>query len=567
MNDDFRKLPPEALSAVPFNIPQSSSFELENGLRAVVIEDRRFPTINIRMGFRFGDIDDPKGGTGVNSAMSSMLTEGTENYSSRELAEKIDSLGGSLSVGSGFDNTVLRASMLAPHFPEMVGLIAEVLLRPTFPEKELELYKQNAIEGLKYQRSQPDFLADEMVAATVYGDHPYGINSPSESEFEALKREQLVESWRCGLIPNSAVVVAVGDISADELRVKLEEHFSAWEKGNEPLREFAELPVYERRSLKIVDRPGSTQANIVLSNIAIERTNPDYFDFLLMNQVLGAGASSRMFMNLREEKGYTYGAYSRIYARRHAGAFESTSEVRSAVTGESLKEFFFELNRIRDEVVGEDELNDAKNFLAGVFPIRAETQGGLIGLVVGQQLQGLPDDYLETYRDKVRAVTPEDVQRVARKYIHPERISVVIVGDADDILEQVKSFADDISIYDALGNEKELSNYQDSNGSEPVDISGEWSVLVDAQGQELPVTIEIRQSGTEITGKMQSMLGDGAIESGVVTGAKFSATVLSDFQGQEVALNMKGSMEGDSISGTLTIPMMPEPLIFKGTKK
>ncbi|NNE65508.1 MAG: insulinase family protein [Pyrinomonadaceae bacterium] len=567
MNEDFRKSPPEALSAVPFNIPQTVAFELENGLKAVVIEDRRFPTINIRVGFRFGDIDDPNDGTGVNSAMSSMLTEGTEHYSSRELAEKIDSLGGSLSVGSGFDNTVLRASMLSPHFSKMVGLMSEVLLRPTFPKKELELYKQNAIEGLKYQRSQPDFLADEMVAATVYGDHPYGTNSPSESQFGALKQDQLVDSWRRGLVPNNALVVAVGDVSADELRAKLEEHFAGWKKGKEPEREFADIPVYERRLMKIVDRPGSTQANIVLSNIAIERTSPDYFDFLLMNQVLGAGASSRLFMNLREEKGYTYGAYSRIYARRHAGAFEATSEVRSAVTGESLKEFFFELNRIRDDVVGEDELNDAKNFLAGVFPIRAETQGGLIGLVVSQLLQGLPEDYLETYRDRVRAVTAEDVQRVARKYIHPEKVSVVIVGDAEDILDQVKSFADEISVYDAFGNEKDFSGDQDANVSEPVDISGEWSVLVDAQGQELPVTIQFKQTGTEITGKMQSMLGDGAIESGVVTGAKFSATVLSDFQGQELALRMKGSKEGDSITGTLTVPMMPEPLSFTGTKK
>ena len=173
-----------------------------------------------------------------------------------------------------------------------------------------------------------------------------------------------------------------------------------------------------------------------------------------MNQVLGAGASSRVFMNLREEKGYTYGAYTRIDAKKQAGDFEATAEVRTSVTGDSLKEFFYELNRIRDEKVRPEELADAKSFLTGVFPIRAETQDGLAGLVANQVMYGLPDDYLQTYRENIDAVTLEDVQRVANAYIHPERLAMVIVGDADAILPQAKEYAEDIEVFDAEGKKK-----------------------------------------------------------------------------------------------------------------
>ncbi len=567
MNEEFRKTAPEALPAIPFNIPHAESFSLSNGLKVVVIEDRRFPTISMRLGIRFGDVNDPVDGTGINSAMASLLTEGTENYSSRELAEKIDSLGADLSVGSGYDNTVVRVSSLSSQFEEVCGLMAEVLLRPVFPEKEIALYKQNAIEGLKYQRSQPDFLADEQVAKVLYGDHPYSINSPNEDDFKKLDRDNIVISYRSGIIPNNSVLVAVGDISAEQLRQLMEQYLDGWERGELPSYEFAEPPARDHRTLTIVDRPGSSQSNIVLANLAIKRSSEDYFPFLIMNQVLGAGASSRLFMNLREAKGYTYGAYSKIYARRLAGSLEATSEVRTSVTGDSLKEFFYELERIRDERVTVEELDDAKNFLAGVFPIRAETQSGLVGLVSAQQLNGLPEDYLETYRDNVRNVTAEDVMRVANTYIHPDKLALVIVGDAHELLTLAGSYAEDISICDTAGKIKNREDYVVSETAEIADLSGSWALLIDAQGQELPVSIVISQDGNSISGEMESMLGTGELRDGSVNGNRFSATVESDFQGETLEMSLSGVKKGDSIDGTITVPMMPEPLSFKGSKE
>ena len=179
-----------------------------------------------------------------------------------------------------------------------------------------------------------------------------------------------------------------------------------------------------------------------------------------MNQVLGAGASSRVFMNLREEKGYTYGAYTRLDLKRLGGDFEATAEVRTAVTGDSLKEFFYELDRIRDEDVPVEELNDAKNFLTGVFPIRAETQEGMTNLIVNQVLYDLPDDYLQTYRSNVEAVTAEDVRRVADLYVRPAEMAVVIVGDAKEIVPQADKYAGAVEILDTEGNPTTLTDQE-----------------------------------------------------------------------------------------------------------
>ena len=457
MNEDFRKQAPEPLEPLPINIPAAEVNTLSCGLRVVSVEDDRQPLINIRLLFETGDIHDPKGGIGVASAMTSLLNEGTENFSSRQLAEEVDRLGASLSAATASDHSIVKASALSMFSEEILDLLAELVLRPVFPENELDLYKQNTIEGLKYQRSQPDFLADEQVARIVFGDHPYSINSPSPEDVRKLERGQIADFHRRNFVPNNATLVAVGDMGTNELLQRLEEIFSSWEPGDPGQFEFPSPPAREARTLTIVDRPGSSQANIVLSNLAIERNNPDYFPVLVMNQVLGAGASSRLFMNLREEKGYTYGAYSRLYAKRFAGSFEATAEVRTAVTGDSLREFFYEIERVRTEPVPRAELEDAKNFLAGVFPIRIETQGGLVSQIVSKVLYRLPDDYLDTYRENIRRVTADEVLRAAEMYIHPESIAIVIVGDAIEVLKQAAAFSDEVEVFDTEGNPKETS--------------------------------------------------------------------------------------------------------------
>lgn len=454
MTPELRKSAPEPLAPVSFDIPQPHQAVLENGLRVVIFEDERLPLVSFRLSFNLGDINDPAGAAGMTSAMMSMLTEGTENYSSRQLAEKIERLGAGISASSSDDFTTVSASSLSLYSTEILALMAEVVLRPTFPEEELDLYRRNTVEHLKFQRSQPGFLAGEQAARLVFGKHPYSKVSPNAGDIERLDRNKLVTHHSAALIPNNAMFIVVGDVKRDELIEQLNEHFGEWEEGRIATSKFAEPPARSSRSLTIVDRQGSAQSNIVLTNLGVKRTDPDYFPLIVMNQVLGAGASSRVFMNLREEKGYTYGAYTRLGNKKLAGDFEATAEVRTAVTGDSLKEFFYELNRIRDEKVGEEEMADAKNFLTGVFPIRAETQEGLTNLIVNQHLYGLPEDYLQTYRENVDAVTIDEVQRVAVKHVRPDEMAIVIVGDAGEVLPQAKEYADSVEIFDTEGNLK-----------------------------------------------------------------------------------------------------------------
>ncbi len=566
MTEEFRKTAPEPLEAISFNVPKPFETKLSNGLKIYIVEDKRHPLINFQLAFPKGDVNDPSDGIGITSTMGAMINEGTENYSSRELAEKIENLGASLGVSVGQDNTIVNANTLAMYRAEIIELIAELVLRPTFPEDELELYKQNALEGLKYQRSQPDFLADEHVGKIVYGSHPYGVNSPMEDDIEKLTRDQLVNQHKKIFIPDNAMLIVVGDVDSESLVKEFANVFSEWQGGEVDAPEFPSFPERSGRSITIVDRPGSSQSNIVLTNIGIDRKNADYFPVLVMNQILGAGASSRLFMNLREEKGYTYGAYSRTYTKRLGGSFEATSEVRTSVTGDSMKEFFYELERIRNEKVSQDELDDAKNYLTGVFPLKAETQGGLTGLIVSQVLYDLPEDYLETYRDEVNKITLEDVERVANKYVTPDKIAIVIVGDAEEVLPQIKSYSENIEIFDAEGNPRDLKKYVQDKNAETADAAGNWTLTVEAMGQELEVNLSIEQDGENVSGKIESAFGSGEISDGKVAGNKLTATATTDLQGQSVELGIKGTVDGDSLEGTINAPMIPMPLEFKGNR-
>jgi zinc protease len=568
MTQAIRKTAPEPLAPVPFNIPQAFETTLDNGLKIILFEDKRLPLVSYRLAFLSGDIHDPADSVGMTSAMASMLTEGTLNYSSHELAEKIERLGASLSANSSDDFTVVAGSALSFYGTEVLQLIAEIVFRPTFPESELDLYRRNTIENLKFQRSQPGFLASEQTAKLIYGNHPYSRVSPSASDIEKLDREKLRAFHANALSPNNAILIAIGDLDREEFLKQVHDEFGRWERRESEAPVFGNPPQRSSRTLTIVDRPGSAQSNIVLANAAIDRRHPDYFAVLVMNQILGAGASSRVFMNLREEKGYTYGAYTRIDAKRLAGDFEATAEVRTGVTGESLKEFFYELNRIRTEKATEDELADAKNFLTGVFPIRAETQEGLTSLIVNQQLYSLPDDYLQTYRDKVNAVTLDGVLEVANKYVQPDSIAIVIVGDAEEVLPQARDYSSEVTIYDTDGALMDPVKYEKNDNEATADASGRWTVSLDFQGQSLPVTLVLEQSGETITGSLETMLGNGQIDTGRVSGSKLKANTNMDIQGQSVEFSIAGTIDGDTMSGEINAPaLIPTPLTFAGARE
>src|SRR3989442_5556580 len=438
-----RQMPPP-LAPRPLNIPEPFETTLSNGLTLVLVDDQRLPLISFRLSIRAGDANDPAELPGLSDMLSSLLTEGTETRSSRQLAEEIGRLGATLSVGSGSDFTTVAASALSIFADEVLELTADVVLRATFPQNEIDLTRVNTKQLLIQQRAQPTFLAAERLAQVMFGAHPYARVSPTEEMLDAMTRDDLLRFHQSTFIPNNAVMIAVGDFEKDAIVARIEKLFADWKPGTVPDFNFPWPPKRSSRQAYLVDRPGSAQSNIVIANEGITRQSPDYFPVLLMHTILGANASSRLFMNLREEKGYTYGAYSNLDARRLAGTFRVSAEVRTPVTGDSLREFFYELKRIRNEPVSEKEIADAKSYLTGVFPIRLETQEGLIDQLVQIKMFGLPDDYLETYRNRIQAVTIEQIQDVARKYVRPQEAAIVIVGDGSQLKEQVKPYAEDI---------------------------------------------------------------------------------------------------------------------------
>ena len=439
--EEFRRQPPTPLPPRPLNLPEPSETTLANGLRVVVVEQERLPLVSFRLAFPVGDAFDPPGLPGLTDVLSDMLLEGTETRTSRQIAEEVARYGATLSAGASSDYTTVAASSLSAYAGEILELLADVTLRPSFPENELALAKANAQQNLIAQRAQPSFLATEALAAVLFGEHPYSVVSATPESIEAVSRESLLAHHRSKFVPEGAVLFVVGDVRREELIERVERLFGRWSGGPVEGPRFPAPPEPAGRTIYTVDRPGSAQSNIVVANLAITRTHPDYFPFLVMHTILGGTASARLFMNLREEKGYTYGAYSVLDARRYAGSFRATAEVRTPVTGASLREIFYELARIRDREVSEKELADAKSYLTGIFPIRLETQEGLIDQLVQIRMHGLPEDYLRTYRDRVSAVTREDVRRVANLYVTPDSASVVIVGDAREVREQAAPFA------------------------------------------------------------------------------------------------------------------------------
>ena len=579
--ETFRRQPPAPLAPRPLNLPTPSETTLANGLRVVFVENPHLPLVTYRLAFRTGDAHDPPGLPGLTDILTGMLNEGTEARTSRQIADDVARIGATLGAGASSDNTTVAASALSQFDERILELMADITLNPSFPADELELTKQNALQNLIAQRGQPSFLANEQLARVIYGRHPYSVVSATPESIDAISRDDLVGFHRRRFIPNNAVLIVGGDIRTDEALRRIEGLFGAWQPGAPETVEFPAPPARTRRTMNLVDRPGSAQSNIVIANLGITRTDPDYFPMLVMHTVLGANASSRIFMNLREDKGYTYGAYTSLDARRAAGSFRATAEVRTPVTGESLKEFFYELGRIREELVTEKELLDASNYLTGIFPIRLETLDGLIDQLIQIKMHDLPDDYLQTYRECVSAVTREEVQRVARRYVTPDRAAIVIVGDADALVDEIKGYAEEIEIYDSAGKRKTASPSPEvientTNGRDMSSTSttgdqagfvGSWQLEITSPLGPQTATLIVDEDGGALRGRMSSSWGEAPLDTIALNGDIFTAAVALRIQGMSIQANIEGRREGDNLSGSIrtNMPIVP-PLMFTGRR-
>ncbi|MEK6282068.1 MAG: pitrilysin family protein [Acidobacteriota bacterium] len=564
---NFLQQPPPPLPPRAIKLPTAFETTVANGLTVVVIEDKRLPLVSFRLALRTGDAHDPKELPGLMDMLTGLLTEGTESRTSRQIADEVARLGATLQAGANSDYTTVAASSLAMFSDEILELMADVVLRPVFPENEVDLAKQNTKESLKQQRAQPSFLANEMVAKVMFGAHPYSVTAPTPEAIDAVTRQRVVEFHRSKFVPNNAVMIVAGDVEQDSILKRIEELFSGWQSGDVVGDDFPPQPSRTSRSAYVIDRPGSAQANIIIANRGLKRTSPHYFPMLLMHTVLGANASSRLFMNLREEKGYTYGAYSSLDARRTAGTFRATAEVRTAVTGDSLKEFFYELDRIRTEPVSDKEILDAKSYLTGVFPIRLETQEGLIDQLVQIKMFGLPDDYLEIYRNRVQAVTIEQIQEVAQTYVKPDEAAIVIVGDGAQILNQVKPYTDEIEFYNTAGKRKNhpTGSAATSHAAEAT-LAGDWSLQIDTPlGQSIPATLILANTVKGLSGRVESEMGNGELLSATFDGESFAAIVSFEVAGHTMEAHIAGEVTDEQMEGNISFQDAPA-LSFSGNR-
>ncbi|MBV9957512.1 MAG: insulinase family protein [Acidobacteria bacterium] len=562
--EDFRKQAPAPLAPKPLAIPKPFETTLPNGLRVVILEEKRLPLVSYRLAFRTGSANNPPDMPGLMSLMSGLLNEGTETRTSKQIADEIARMGATLGAGATSDYTTVAASALSIYGDRIMELLADVALHPSFPQNEIDITKQNTKQALIQQRTQPSFLAGERLASVLFGQHPYAVVSPTNASIDAVTREKLQSFHKQMFIPNNAVLFIVGDVDRASVLKRVNDLFGQWERGQVAAENFPAPPVRTERAIYLVDRPGSAQSTIVIANLAINRSSPDYFPMLLLHTMLGGSFSPRVDQNLRENKGYTYGASTVFDTRRAAGTFRATAEVRTPVTGASLKEFFYELDRIRTEPIPAQELQDNKAFLTGLLPIRIETQEGLTDQLVQIKMFDLPENYLQTYREQVNAVTAADVQRVAQKYLTTDKDAIIIVGDAAAIMDQIKPYAQKIELYDAMGHPKELTS---STNNGQGGVGGTWALTITGpSGNTIPATLNIKQDGNNISGTVESQLGVSDLKPTTLNGNKFDTTLTLNMGGQTIDAQVSGTVEGDTMKGTITIPQFPE-LPFTGKRK
>lgn len=444
---------PVSKEVLKVKLPRAEEARLANGLQVVLLKSTKVPTFNMQMVVLSGGLSDPANYHGLANFTASLLREGTKTRSSKEIAEQVDALGATLGAGSGFSSmsTNVSASGLVENFDQTLELFADVIRNPTFPQAEVDRYKARTLSQLQLQRSIPQFLAQEQFSRAIYGNkHPASIIAPPAESLKKLSSKDLAEFHGKYYRPNNSILAIVGDVTMKEIMPKLEKAFGSWEKGDVPATTIPAAPAQAESKIYLIDRPGSVQTVLQLGTLGIERTSPDYFAVLLADRVLGGGPSGRLFLNLREDKGYTYGAYSGFGGSKFRGTWISSSEVRTDVTEGAMKEFMYELKRLRDEKVPAEELDNAKRAIVGSFALSLEQPQALLQNIITQKLYNLPADYWDTYPQKVAAITADDVQRVAQKYLDLDHLQVVAVGDASKARDVLAKYGK-VEVFDADG--------------------------------------------------------------------------------------------------------------------
>jgi zinc protease len=430
--------------------PPRARTTLSNGLEVVLVESHNIPKFTGQLFFRSGNAVTAATAPGLADMTATMARTGTSARTSRQIEEDLRRMGADLSSGAGADTSAVSFAGLTEFSSNLLGLVAELTQQASFPVDEFERERRQLVESLRIERTTPSFLANERLRGVLFGAHPYGTVSPTEEQVEGYRLEQLKDFYRRYYRPGNALLVMVGDFSPKAMLDQIEKVFGSWVAGSVEEAPNPALPDLHGRRVHLVHKPGAVQAQVLVGNRAITRKHPDWLRLTLANSIYGGAFNSRLVMNIREEKGYTYSPRSGVHSLRRHGYFSISAAVRNDVVAATLTEMFYEVDRMRSTPVDEDELADARNYMSGVFSLGLATQDGLAGQLATSTLERLPEDYLETYRERILALTAADVLDAARKYFDSANAQIVIVGDRAQIESQAASFGD-MEVYDAQG--------------------------------------------------------------------------------------------------------------------
>lgn len=440
------------------SLPPVEKKKLSNGLDVWMVRQNELPIVSMNLVIKSGGAANPAGKEGLASVTANLLNTGTKTRSAVEIANQLQAIGASVNAGSGWDDTGVSLQSLKRNLDSSLAIYSDVITNPSFPNDEMETLRKRTLVAFEQQKDNPNMISNIAYNALLYGkDHPYGKSlGGNKTSIAALKRDDVVKFYETYYRPNNAALIVVGDIDSKTLIPQLEKSFANWKSADVAAVTTPEAKTFDAPGIYIVDKPGAAQSVISIGQIGVSRDNPDYFPLQVMNSILGGQFSARINMNLREDKGYTYGARSGFAFRRGAGPFSASADVVTKSTKESVIEFMKELNGIRGAIpVTKTELEYNKQSLIRRYPAGFETVGQISGQLANLVIYGLPDSYFNEYISKIQAVSVEDVNRVANKYLTPDKMAIVIVGDKAVIepkLKEIDEFGKKILFLDTEGN-------------------------------------------------------------------------------------------------------------------
>ena len=435
-----RSKPPEPGPPPRVALPPIVTRELPNGLKLMIVEHHELPLADFVLIVGSGSTTDPASRTGVANLTAAMLREGTTTRSSLEIADQIAYLGVNLSPSSSWESSTISLHTPVAQLDSALALFADVTLRPSFPANEFERLRKIRLTDLIRQKDEGPAIANVSFPAIIYGSgHPYGAATlGTEASIKSLSVADLQSYYQRNFKPNNSTLIIVGDVNPDTIEQKIRALFGGWQRGEVPQLTYADPPKAAPTTVYLIDKPGAAQSSFRIGAVGVPRSTKDYFALTVMNTILGGSFSSRLMQNLRETRGYTYGAGSRFEMRRAAGPFLASAEIVAAKTDSALLEFMKELNAIRQSVPA-SELSRAKRYLQLQLPGNFETTQDIAFQLVPVALYGLPLDYYNNYVQNIEAITETDIARVAQQYINPGLLAVVIVGDRKSIEPGLKA--------------------------------------------------------------------------------------------------------------------------------